>query len=123
MVAGNQRGNQTEPRRAMIGLRGIRALGTNQIIWDSGRGGVAGFGARRRTGTAVTYMLKYRTADGRQRWHVIGRHGSPWTPDMARERARELQGEIVKGADPSAEKQTARKAATIAELCDLYLAD
>ena len=49
--------------------------------------------------------------------------GSPWTPDAARERARELLGEIVKGADPSAEKQAARKAATIAELCDLYLAD
>ena len=42
---------------------------------------------------------------------------------MARERARELLGEIVKGADPSAEKQAARKAATIADLCDLYLAD
>src|SRR4051794_33576015 len=100
----------------MIGLREIRALGTNQIIWDGGKGAVAGFGAhrvRRRTGTAVTYMLKYRTADGPQRWHVIGRHGSPWTPAMARERARELLGEIVKGADPSAEKQTARKAATI----------
>src|SRR5689334_13009064 len=67
-------------------------------------------------------MLKYQAADGRQRWHVIGRHGSPWTPDAARERARELLGEIAKGADPSAEKQAARKAATIAELCDLYLA-
>lgn len=107
----------------MIGLRDIRALGPNEIIWDSGKGAVAGFGVRRRTGTAVTYMLKYRTADGRQRWHAIGRHGSPWTPDDARDKARELLVEIVKGADPSAEKQAARKAATVAELCDLYLAD
>ena len=61
----------------MIGLREIRALGPNAIIWDHGKGAVAGFGARRRTGAAVTYMLKYRTTDGRQRWHVIGRHGSP----------------------------------------------
>jgi integrase len=68
-------------------------------------------------------MLKYRTADGRQRWYVIGRHGSPWTPEQARDKARELLGEIVKGADPSAEKQAARKAATIAELCDQYLSD
>jgi len=107
----------------MIGLREIRALGPNEIIWDRGKGAVAGFGARRRTGTAVTYMLKYRTTDGRQRWHVIGRHGSPWTPDDARERARKLLVAIVEGADPSAEKQAARKAATVAELCDLYLAD
>jgi integrase len=107
----------------MIGLREIRGLGPDQIIWDSGKGAVAGFGARRRTGTAVSYVLKYRTADGRQRWHVIGRHGSPWTPDEARDKARELLGEIVKGADPSAEKQAARKAQTVSELCDLYLAD
>ncbi len=107
----------------MIGLREIRALGANEIIWDGGKGAVAGFGARRRTGTAVAYMLKYRTADGRQRWHVIGRHGSPWTPDDARDKARELLGAIVTGADPSAEKQAARKAATVAELCDSYLAD
>jgi len=104
-------------------LREIRGLGANEIIWDGGKGAVAGFGARRRTGTAVTYMLKYRTADGRQRWYVIGRHGSPWTPEQARDKARELLGEIVKGADPSAEKQAARKAATIAELCDQYLSD
>jgi integrase len=108
---------------AMIGLREIRALQPDQMIWDSGKGAVAGFGARRRTGTAVTYILKYRTVDGRQRWHVIGRHGSPWTTEKARDKARELLGEIVKGADPSAEKQAARKAKTVFELCDLYLAD
>lgn len=107
----------------MIGLREIRALGPNAIIWDQGKGAVAGFGARRRTGTAVTYMLKYRTIDGRQRWHVIGRHGSPWTPEDARSKARELLVAVTKGADPSAEKQAARKATTMAELCDLYLAD
>jgi hypothetical protein len=91
-------GNQVESKRTTIGLREIRALGTNQIIWDSGKGAVAGFGARRRTGAAVTYVLKYRTADGRQRWHVIGRHGSPWTLDMARERARELLGSMAVAA-------------------------
>ena len=107
----------------MIGLREIRALGPDQIIWDSGKGAVAGFGARRRTGTAVTYVLKYRAADGRQRWHAIGRHGSPWTPEKARDKARELLGEIIKGADPSAEKQLARKAKMVSELCDLYLVD
>jgi len=107
----------------MIGLREVRALGENAIIWDSGKRAVAGFGARRRTGTAVSYVLKYRTADGRQRWHVIGRHGSPWTPEDARERACELLVAVVHGGDPSAEKQAAREAKTVAELCDLYLAD
>ena len=103
-----------------IGLREIRALGTDQIIWD---GAVTGFGARRRLGTAVVYMVKYRTTGGRQRWHVIGRHGAPWTPETAREKAKIILGDVADGADPAAEKRAARKAKLVAELCDLYLAD
>jgi integrase len=84
---------------------------------------VAGFGARRQKGEAVAYFVKYRTVEGRQRWQTIGRHGSPWTPEMAREKARELLGEVVKGTDPSTEKRAARRAKTVTDLCDLYLAD
>ena len=105
--------------RKRIGLREVRALGPNEIAWDIA---VAGFGARRQK-DAVAYILKYRTAAGRQRWHTIGRHGSPWTPDMAREEARRLLGEVVTGGDPGAEKQAARNAVTMAELCERYLAD
>jgi integrase len=106
----------------MIGLRQVRALGPNQIIWDTGKGAVPGFGARRRTGTAVVYIVKYRTSAGRQRWQVIARHGV-LTPEEARAKAKSILGEVVDGADPAAEKRAARKAATVAELCDLYLAD
>ena len=79
-----------------IGLREIRALGTDQILWD---GAVAGFGARRRSGTAIVYIVKYRTAGGRQRWQVIGRHGV-LTPDEAREKAKVILGNVAEGADP-----------------------
>src|SRR5271170_1909109 len=103
-----------------IGLREIRAIGTDEILWD---GAVAGFGARRRSGTAVVYLVKYRTASGRQRWQVIGRHGAPWTPETARDKAKAILGDVADGADPAAEKRAARKAKTVAELCDLYLAD
>jgi integrase len=106
----------------MIGLREIRALGPNEIIWDTGKGAVPGFGARRRTGTAVVYIVKYRTANSRQRWQVIARHGV-LTPEEARAKAKVILGEVIDGADPAAEKRAARKAATVAELCDLYLAD
>ncbi len=103
-----------------FGLREVRSLKPGQIVWD---GAVKGFGARRQRGDAVAYFLKYRTADGRQRWMTIGRHGSPWTPDMARDRAKALLGEIVAGGDPSAEKVALRNALTVEELCDLYFAD
>ena len=106
--------------RGKIGLRDVRALGPSEIVWDSS---VTGFGARRQVGEAVSYFLKYRTEDGRQRWMTIGRHGSPWTPDMARDRAREILGEVVAGADPGGEKIAKRMALTIAELCDRYFED
>ncbi len=105
-----------------IGVREVKALGPGQIVWDRGPGAVAGFGARRQTGPAVTYIVKYRTANGRQRWQVIARHGV-LTPDEARTKAKEILGEVVKGADPAAAKQEARQAKTVADLCDLYLAD
>jgi integrase len=67
--------------------------------------------------------LIYRTGEGRQRWYTIGRHGSPWTPDTARSEAQRLLGLVASGGDPAAAKHAKRKAATVAELCDLYLAD
>jgi integrase len=103
-----------------IGLRDVRALKPGQTVWDTT---VAGFGARRQQSSAVSYVLIYRTQEGRQRWHTIGRHGAPWTPVTARAEATRLLGKVVDGIDPSAVKQAKRKAATVAELCDLYLAD
>ena len=108
------------PDRKRIGLSEVRSLEPRGIVWDTA---VPGFGARRQRGAAVAYFLKYRTRGGRQRWHTIGRHGAPWTPDGARQEARRILGEVVQGGDPAAEKHAARKALTVAELCDVYLAD
>jgi integrase len=84
---------------------------------------VPGFGARRQKSDAVAYVLLYRTAEGRQRWQTIGRHGAPWTPEQARDEARRILGDVAKGTDPAAEKQAKRRVVTVAELCTLYLAD
>jgi hypothetical protein len=102
-----------------MGLREVRGLGPGEIVWDTA---IAGFGARRQKGPAVTYFVKYRTAGGRQRWQVIGRHGV-LTPDEARDAAKAILGDVVDGADPAADKMATRKATTVAELCDLYLAE
>ena len=66
-----------------IGLRQVRALQPGKTIWDPS---ISGFGARRQKGDAVTYVLFYRTKEGRQRWFTIGRHGAPWTPETAEKR-------------------------------------
>ncbi|GLI92982.1 integrase [Methylocystis echinoides] len=106
----------------MLTLKTIAAIQPGSTAWDDGKGAVPGFGARRQKGEAVSYVLKYRTGDGRQRWQTIGRHGAPWTPDMARAEARRILAEVAKGSDPAGEKQEARKAETVAELCDAYIA-
>jgi integrase len=106
--------------RQRIGLRQVRALKPGETVWDAS---LSGFGARRQKSNAVSYVLYYRTGEGRQRWYTIGRHGVPWTPETAREEAKRLLGDVAHKADPAAEKRAARNAQTISELCDLYLAD
>jgi hypothetical protein len=106
--------------RVRIGQRHIKALEPAEVVWDSA---VTGFGVRRQKGEARTYFLFYRTAEGRQRWHTIGRHGAPWIPDTARDEARRLLGDVARGGDPAAAKQAIRKAITTAEWCDRYMAD
>jgi integrase len=90
------------------------------MVWDAA---VPGFGARRQKGDAVAYVVFYRTVERRQRWHTIGRHGAPWTPEQAREEARRILGRAAIGADPAMEKQAGRRVVTVAELCERYLAD
>ena len=86
-------------------------------LWDSGhREVVKGFGVRRqRDGTF--YYLRYRIG-GRQRMKSIGRHGSPWTPDKARNEARRLLGLIAVGTDPARQ----RGAETFGAAAERYLA-
>jgi hypothetical protein len=64
--------------------------------------------------------LLYHTKQGRQRSFTIGRHGAPWTPDSALDEVRRILGEVTAGVEPAADKQTARKAHTVPELCDMF---
>jgi integrase len=106
--------------RQRIGLREVRALRPSETVWDAT---VPGFGARRQTGQAVSYFLKYRNGDGRQRWHSIGRHGAPWTPETARAEARRLLGAVAAGFDPAAERTARKEAPRVGELAARFLAE
>ena len=72
-----------------------------------------GFGLVVQPGGTKTYIVEYRPgAGGRgaQKKRVsIGRHGSPWTPTMARQRAEEILHAVEAGADPAAERADERK--------------
>lgn len=93
--------------------------GRHVILWDSE---VKGFGLRVTTG-AKSYILNYRTAEGRYRRYTIGKHGSPWTCEEARNRAIDLLFGLSRGIDPLDSKAEARAALTVKELAELYLAE
>ena len=102
-----------------IGLRDIAAMQPNSILWDSA---VRGFSARRQFSDVVTFSVFYRTADGTQRWHKIGRHGI-FKPDVARQEARRILMAVALGQDPSGERFKLRNSMTVADLCISYVAD
>ena len=65
-------------RARAITVERVKALKPGEILWDSK---AVGFGVRRQRSEARTYIVKAKVGR-RQRWFVIGRHGSPWTPDQ-----------------------------------------
>lgn len=91
----------------------------DRTVWDDT---LPGFGIRVRSAGGMTWVIMYRTKDGRLRKFKIGRIGA-LTPDEARKEARQRLAEVDKGQDPAAAKVAARRAMSVAELCDLYLAD
>ena len=92
----------------------VERLGQGQLLWDQV---VNGFGARRQR-RDVFYLLRYRL-NGRQRFITIGRHGSPWTPDAARNEARRLLGMVASRTDPANER--IRPAETLGAEIERYL--
>lgn len=89
------------------------------FAWDSE---VKGFGVRCRPSGAKFYILKTRVG-GRQRWLTIGRHSSPWTADTARDEALRLLGQKASGKDPATERDNRKKAISMKELGERFLAD
>jgi len=91
-------------------------------LWDSE---LKGFCLQAYPTGRKVYVVGYSFGN-RYRWITIGKHGDPWTPDSAREKAKSILGEIANGADPGAKKLEAREAAsiklmTVAQLIDRYL--
>jgi integrase len=80
---------------AKITMQTIAGLAPGSYVSDTI---VQGFGVRRQTDGAY-YYLRFRK-NGVQRMRSIGRHGSPWTPDTARNEAKRLLGLAIGGDDP-----------------------
>ena len=96
--------------------------GKDVFVWDAGDGALKGFGIRMKPSGAASYFVQYRNKEGRTRRLVIGKIGT-LAPDEARRLAGDALRVAAKGGDPSAERHAVRGAITVADLCELYLAD
>lgn len=83
------------------------------LYWDNDPKGPQGFGLRITPKGVRSYVFQYRLPDQNARRMTIGRHGA-WTPDKARERAKEIKRDIDKGIDPvEAERERRRQMRTL----------
>jgi integrase len=87
------------------------------LHWDKA---LTGFGLQQFKSGVLTFILDYRSAEGRKRRVTIGRFGA-LTVEQARNQARALRGRVAQGGDPATEVEQRRKAATIGELLDAYI--
>lgn len=87
------------------------------FLWDSE---LRGLGVRVMPSGKRTFILQYRTDDGRSRRIKLGVYGV-MTVEQARREARIKLGEVAKGHDPCEQSRHSRASVTVAEVCDWYL--
>ena len=86
------------------------------ILWDSE---VPGFGVRVATSGRRTFVFQYFTGS-RSRRITLGGYGVV-TPEQARQAARTHKQRVLEGHDPAAERNAARSAETVSDLCKRFL--
>jgi site-specific recombinase XerD len=80
---------------------------------------ILSFGVQVMPSGLKSFVIQYRTREGRNRRAVIGRYGL-MTVEQARTLAHEKLVAVSKGLDPLAEEAKAAGLWTVAELCDWY---
>lgn len=98
----------------------VLSLVKGEMWWDNDPK-ASGFGVRCYPGGGKSFFIDYRI-DGRQRRYTIGPFPR-WSPDAARERAKELRKLIDRGSDPAGDKRERREAPTVQDLVDRYVKD
>ncbi len=102
---------------------GVEPKGATYLVRDAE---VKGFVLVVTPAGAKSYAVDYRAGSGRgspKRRLTIGKHGSPWTPEMARAEAKRLLTEVAAGRDPATARRAERDALSFGELIDIYLAE
>ncbi|MGH6877239.1 MAG: tyrosine-type recombinase/integrase [Rhizomicrobium sp.] len=95
----------------------LKPSAKDTFAWDSE---LRGFGVRVKPSGKKTYIVQYRTEQGRSRRLALGPHGV-LTPDKARDLAIIRLAEVKHGKDPAAIRRATRHALKVNGLCDRYL--
>jgi integrase len=77
----------------------------DRFLWDAD---LKGFGLKVSPTGRKVYLIQYRLGGraARTQRYTIGKHGSPWTPEKAREEAERLLGRVANEIDPTQERKT-----------------
>jgi integrase len=100
----------------------LKPTGADCFVWDNT---LIGFGVRAQATGTKSYVVKYRAGSGRgapTRRVTLGRVGT-LTPEEARALARKTLGAVAHGSDPAALKAAERRASTLRELTEIFLAE
>lgn len=102
------------PKPSKVGVK-VR----ESFVWDRE---LRGFGVQVMPSGLKSFVLQYRSPEGRPRRMVMGRYGL-MTVEEARDLAREKLVVISKGMDPAAEEVETVGRSTVGEICDWYLTE
>ena len=108
--------------RVKLTDRRVQALRTEKVqeeFWDAGFAG-GSFGVRVSAQGRKSFVVMYRARD-RLRRMTLGAYPALKLAD-ARDRAKQIVGDVARGKDPARAKQDHRKAETFAGLADLFIA-
>jgi integrase len=92
------------------------------FVWDQD---LKGFGVHIAPSGVKTYVARYRAGGGRSgpiRRFTLGRHGTI-TAAQARGEADKILADATRNLDPQADRAKKRADITVAQLCDLYVAE
>jgi len=97
----------------------LQPTDSDYVAWDAA---LPGFGVRVKTSGAKSYIVQYRNRQtGSSRRKTLGREGPLLTLHQARNRARVVLADAIRGDDPVARDKAQRLAPTIKDLAGDYL--
>jgi integrase len=102
------------PKPSKVGVK-VR----ESFVWDRE---LRGFGVQVMPSGLKSFVIQYRTPEGRSRRGVIGRYGL-MTVEEARILAHEKLVAVSRGVDPVAEEAKAAGLLTVAGICDWYISE